>query len=673
MKRNTASCRSSSRMLTCMRVFFAVLATIFILACVVSGLCLIFQWPQALLHIILEHGNTITLLSILCALLAIFCVIFYSALMRRSLRAANREYQLLANNLPGGICKCTANGAYEFLYISDGFLKMLGYTAEEIRLQFHNSSLALVHPADRERIAAQLMQEAASSEALTLEYRVVTKEGKTLWLLDRLSRLHDERDAEVYYSVRIDNTAKKEADMLLHVRNELIRIAMEHSRSHIYEYNIATRSFDSIMRPPHSTHPLLPEHIQSMPDSLIDSGFVSSETADGFRAAFHAIADGVASAACLISVKNEAGNYDCWLNVALTTVFDGFGAPVCAVSTLEDVTEQKHAQERYDKAKRHYDAMCSSTLASILFDVETGTILSARAHSSSAAKLLPEGTNLEACLPELARRTVLLGERAEFLRTLTLPNLRKHYEEGRNFLFEYRTMPEGGLSTAWRQIAVNMERDPASGMLTGFAFVTDIDAQKRKELDLQHKAEHDPLTGLWNRRALKAQIQEFLESHDAQNGLHAFYIIDMDDFKSVNDTYGHTRGDAMLCAIADQLRGTFRKTDIIARLAGDEFVVFMKNADTEARIAGKAQEICTRIQSITLGDPKLPPPRASIGIAIAPDAGSSFETLYAHADAAHYVAKRSGKNRYAFFQQAEQAEEKIQTTMPYSPGLPLLK
>ena len=502
MKRNASSCRSSSRMLTFMRVFFAVLATVFILACVASGLCLIFQWPQSLLHIIREHGITIALLSTLCSLLAIICVIFYSTLMRRSLRAANYEYQLLANNLPGGICKCTANGAYEFLYISDGFLKMLGYTAEEIRLQFHNSSLTLIHPADRERIATQLMQEAASSEALTLEYRVVTKEGKTLWLLDRLSRLHDERDAEVYYSVRIDNTAKKEADMLLHVRNELIRIAMEHSRSHIYEYNIATRSFDSIMRPPHSTHPLLPEHIQSMPDSLINSGFVSPETADDFRAAFQTIADGAAAAACLISVKGETGNYDCWLNVALTTVFDGFGVPVCAVSTLEDATEQKQAQERYDKAKRHYDAMCSSTLASILFDVETGTILSSRAHSSYAAKLLPEDTNLEACLPELARRTVHPGERAEFLRTLTLLNLRKHYEEGRIFLFEYRTMPGDGHPAAWRQIAVNMERDPATSTLTGFAFVTDIDIQKRKELDLQHKAEHDPLTGLWNRREI---------------------------------------------------------------------------------------------------------------------------------------------------------------------------
>ena len=79
--------------------------------------------------------------------------------------------------------------------------------------------------------------------------------------------------------------------------------------------------------------------------------------------------------------------------------------------------------------------------------------------------------------------------------------------------------------------------------------------------------------------------------------------------------------------------------------------MFMKNAGTSARIADKAREICTRIQNIELGSSNLPPPRASIGIAIAPDAGTSFEALYAKADEAHYVAKRGGKNRYPIFQE----------------------
>lgn len=145
------------------------------------------------------------------------------------------------------------------------FLDMLGYCAEEIKTNFHNSALALVHSADRERIAAQLARESHFTEPFTLEYRVVTKAGKTLWLLDKVCLIHDESGAPVLYSMRIDNTAKKEAEMQLHVRSEWFRIAMEHSKSHIFEYNVVTHSFDSVISPPDSMQPLLPKHIESMP------------------------------------------------------------------------------------------------------------------------------------------------------------------------------------------------------------------------------------------------------------------------------------------------------------------------------------------------------------------------------------------------------------------------
>lgn len=398
--------------------------------------------------------------------------------------------------------------------------------------------------------------------------------------------------------------------------------------------------------------PLLPKHIESMPENLIDSGFVAPETADGLRSAFRAVAGGAASAACLLKVKDAAtGGYGLWLSLALTTVFDEYGMPVCAIGTLEDITETKRAQERYDEEKRYHDAMLSTTLASILFDVETGVVISARVSAILSNLELPEGCNLEERLPELARKTVFLNDRAEYIRTLNRRNLRECYNDGMSCVtLEYRTVLSDG-SLAWRQMTVNMVKDPQTDTVTGFAYFTDIDTRKRKEIDLLYKAEHDSLTGLWNRRALETRLTAFFKTADAHANLHAFYIIDMDDFKAVNDTCGHIRGDEVLCAIAAQLRSIFRKTDIIARLAGDEFVVFMKNAGTSARIADKAREICTRIQNIELGSSTLPPPRASIGIAIAPDAGTSFEALYAKADEAHYVAKRGGKNRYSIFQE----------------------
>lgn len=193
--------------------------------------------------------------------------------------------------------------------------------------------------------------------------------------------------------------------MQLHVRSEWFRIAMEHSKSHIFEYNVVTHSFDSVISPPDSMQPLLPKHIESMPENLIDSGFVAPETADGLRSAFRAIAGGAASAACLLKVKDAVTDgYSLWLSLALTTVFDEYGMPVCAIGTLEDITEAKRAQERYDEEKRYHDAMLSTTLASILFDVETGAVISARISAIFSNLELPEGCNLEERLPELARK-----------------------------------------------------------------------------------------------------------------------------------------------------------------------------------------------------------------------------------------------------------------------------
>lgn len=652
MKKNAAVGKVQAQMLAFMRVFLSIFASIFIVVCIFLGICLIFKFPACAVEFIGQHASLVNVLFLVFAFLAIIDIGFYDMLMRRSMAVSSRELRVLAHSLPGGICKCISEGNYDFLFISDGFLDMLGYCAEEIKTNFHNSALALVHSADRERIAAQLARESHFTEPFTLEYRVVTKAGKTLWLLDKVCLIHDENGSPVLYSMRIDNTAKKEAEMQLHVRSEWFRIAMEHSKSHIFEYNVVTHSFDSVISPPDSMQPLLPKHIESMPENLIDSGFVAPETADGLRSAFRAIAGGAASAACLLKVKDAVTDgYSLWLSLALTTVFDEYGMPVCAIGTLEDITEAKRAQERYDEEKRYHDAMLSTTLASILFDVETGAVISARISAIFSNLELPEGCNLEERLPELARKTVFLNDRAEYIRTLNRRNLRECYNDGTSCVtLEYRTVLSDG-SLAWRQMTVNMVKDPQTDTVTGFAYFTDIDTRKRKEIDLLYKAEHDSLTGLWNRRALETRLTAFFKTADAHANLHAFYIIDMDDFKAVNDTCGHIRGDEVLCAIAAQLRSIFRKTDIIARLADDEFVVFMKNAGTSARIADKAREICTRIQNIELGSSNLPPPRASIGIAIAPDAGTSFEALYAKADEAHYVAKRGGKNRYSIFQE----------------------
>ncbi len=118
--------------------------------------------------------------------------------------------------------------------------------------------------------------------------------------------------------------------------------------------------------------------------------------------------------------------------------------------------------------------------------------------------------------------------------------------------------------------------------------LSDIDEQKRKLQTAEESAMKDPLTQLYNKVSTKALIEEYISANQNQG---AFMMLDIDNFKRVNDTLGHLYGDAVLSELAHTLKSLFRDTDIIGRVGGDEFVVFMTNINELAVIRTKAERI----------------------------------------------------------------------------------
>ncbi|HAT32128.1 MAG TPA: diguanylate cyclase response regulator [Janthinobacterium sp.] len=162
----------------------------------------------------------------------------------------------------------------------------------------------------------------------------------------------------------------------------------------------------------------------------------------------------------------------------------------------------------------------------------------------------------------------------------------------------------------------------------------------------QELALHDPLTGLPNRRLLEDRISNVLQHAERNCGKAAIMYLDLDGFKAINDTYGHSCGDEILKMVAKRLVGASRKEDTVARIGGDEFVIVLGSLSGlgDAREpASKLVEIVSEayfINDLTL---KL---STSIGISIYPDDADNVETLIGLADAALYQAKRAGKNRF---------------------------
>ena len=129
----------------------------------------------------------------------------------------------------------------------------------------------------------------------------------------------------------------------------------------------------------------------------------------------------------------------------------------------------------------------------------------------------------------------------------------------------------------------------------------------------------------------------------------AMLIVDVDSLKTINDTKGHPQGDRAICRVADILKTQFRKSDIVGRIGGDEFIVFLTGVERQDKLESMASKILENMERIAFGEANELPVHVSIGIANGSGNEATFDDLYARADKALYEAKANGKNRFAFY------------------------
>ena len=213
---------------------------------------------------------------------------------------------------------------------------------------------------------------------------------------------------------------------------------------------------------------------------------------------------------------------------------------------------------------------------------------------------------------------------------------------------EFRIVLSSGAQRHIKAAAM-VERDPSGRALRVNGVNWDITERKMAEEKIRHLANHDALTGLPSLRLAKDRLLLALGLAHRNKALAAVMFVDLDGFKSVNDTYGHDAGDKVLMEVAGRLLSCVRATDTVARMGGDEFMLVATNLhspDNAAGIAAKATRELARPFTLSQGEATI---GASIGIALFPDHAEEADKLVGMADAAMYVVKNSGKNGYAFF------------------------
>ncbi len=321
------------------------------------------------------------------------------------------------------------------------------------------------------------------------------------------------------------------------------------------------------------------------------------------------------------------------LNVSLLRDLDD--KPDYFIFQVQDITKQKDSESKMRLAAK----ITESTMDGIFVTDDKGNITNVNpAFTRITGYSLSEVTGRN---PRLLKS----GRHDEKFYKHMWDSLRND-EQWQGEIWNHRK--DGEVFPGW--VRINTIKDDM-GTLTNFvAILTDITARKEAEQRLEYLANHDALTGLPNRISFRELLHQALARAQRFNNYVALLFIDLDNFKSVNDSLGHKAGDAVLKEVAVKLKKCIRAYDTIARVGGDEFIGILQDLKNK-----EDAEIVSRKILKTLTDPILFENKeckigASIGISIYPLDGNTAETLINKADTAMYLVKEKSKNSFHFYQ-----------------------
>lgn len=313
-----------------------------------------------------------------------------------------------------------------------------------------------------------------------------------------------------------------------------------------------------------------------------------------------------------------------------------------AEKTLKNLKE-KFGGEVYAIEEQYRMAVLSDTIAFYIINFSKDIYERCQLNSEVCA-YVEEGSRYEQFAREHIGEYVVEEDRELYLECFSLRNIHQAFQEHKQEVkCEYRMLDGQKGSSFWVVTIIRLITDIVTGEKKGIMYVKNIDGSMRRHIAMREQAEYDSMLKIYNKSTFISLVDSFLKQG---NGV--FLMLDIDNFKEINDTYGHPFGDKILISVAEMLKHTFTGNALIGRLGGDEFGVFLKEDCGREQI----KEYMNALYGYKSGQAE---DKAggnisfSIGIALS-HGKTSFKDFYQEADTALYLSKHNGKNKFSFFE-----------------------
>ncbi len=321
------------------------------------------------------------------------------------------------------------------------------------------------------------------------------------------------------------------------------------------------------------------------------------------------------------------------------TTIDESGQVVRMQGTLQDITERRALEDQLRESEERYASTVELAAVGI-------------AHIDNEGRFAWSNQRLRDMLgysgEELKKLTVWQVSHPDDVHVTDADRTRLHAGEIDSLTAEKRYLRKDG-ATVWVRITSAVRRAADGTLLYDVSIVEDVTARRNAEERVRYLATHDELTGLPNRALFGEFLDHAIEKAQRHERQCAVVFLDLDRFKIVNDSLGHAAGDQLLKEVAERLRQSARKSDLIARLGGDEFVLLIEDVVDSSVVASVAKKVLSSLLiPVRIGKHECRV-TGSIGIATYPVDATDAATLMKHADMAMYRAKEEGKNNYQFY------------------------